>query len=137
LRAAVEVDLFLYLARKLFLLYRHLPLVTRKTIFSSGPADKIFCVLELCSFCNVTISLALILICYTNQCSVSLPQAAIRLEEPAAKVNHIKSQQEECELKLEKERDAWAAQMLELIAKEDEIVSCIRDYVLNQRIGEM
>ncbi|XP_052843881.1 rho GTPase-activating protein 92B isoform X2 [Drosophila gunungcola] len=59
--------------------------------------------------------------------------AAIRLEEPAAKVNHIKSQQEECELKLEKERDAWAAQMLELIAKEDEIVSCIRDYVLNQR----
>lgn len=60
-------------------------------------------------------------------------QAAIRLDEPAAKVNHIKGQQEECELKLEKERDAWAAQMLELIAKEDEIVSCIRDYVLNQR----
>ncbi|KAH8256320.1 hypothetical protein KR032_000827, partial [Drosophila birchii] len=60
-------------------------------------------------------------------------EAAIRLEEPASKVNHIKSQQEECELKLEKERDAWAAQMLELIAKEDEIVSCIRDYVLNQR----
>ncbi|XP_062121959.1 rho GTPase-activating protein 92B isoform X1 [Drosophila sulfurigaster albostrigata] len=60
-------------------------------------------------------------------------EAAIRLEEPAAKVNNIKSQQEECELKLEKERDAWAAQMLELIAKEDEIVNCIRDYVLNQR----
>ncbi|KAH8248112.1 hypothetical protein KR038_001511, partial [Drosophila bunnanda] len=60
-------------------------------------------------------------------------EAAIRLEEPTSKVNHIKSQQEECELKLEKERDAWAAQMLELIAKEDEIVSCIRDYVLNQR----
>ncbi|KAH8360006.1 hypothetical protein KR093_010182, partial [Drosophila rubida] len=60
-------------------------------------------------------------------------EAAIRLDEPAAKVNHIKSQQEECELKLEKERDAWAAQMLELIAKEDEIVNCIRDYVLNQR----
>ncbi|ALC47331.1 RhoGAP92B [Drosophila busckii] len=60
-------------------------------------------------------------------------EAAIRLDEPAAKVNHIKGQQEECELKLEKERDAWAAQMLELIAKEDEIVNCIRDYVLNQR----
>ncbi|KAH8330560.1 hypothetical protein KR067_004953, partial [Drosophila pandora] len=60
-------------------------------------------------------------------------EAAIRLEEPAAKVNNIKSQQEECEVKLEKERDAWAAQMLELISKEDEIVSCIRDYVLNQR----
>ncbi|XP_017143914.1 rho GTPase-activating protein 92B [Drosophila miranda] len=60
-------------------------------------------------------------------------EAAIRLDEPAAKVNHIKSQQEECALKLEKERDAWAAQMLELIAKEDEIVNCIRDYVLNQR----
>ncbi|XP_017104614.2 rho GTPase-activating protein 92B [Drosophila bipectinata] len=60
-------------------------------------------------------------------------EAAIRLEEPAAKVNQIKSQQEECEVKLEKDRDAWAAQMLELISKEDEIVSCIRDYVLNQR----
>ncbi|XP_022209924.2 rho GTPase-activating protein 92B [Drosophila obscura] len=60
-------------------------------------------------------------------------EAAIRLDEPASKVNHIKSQQEESELKLEKERDAWAAQMLELIAKEDEIVNCIRDYVLNQR----
>ncbi|KAM8705375.1 hypothetical protein ACLKA7_009785 [Drosophila subpalustris] len=60
-------------------------------------------------------------------------EAAIRLDEPSAKVNHIKGQQEECELKLEKERDAWAAQMLELIAKEDEIVNCIRDYVLNQR----
>ncbi|EDW83351.1 RhoGAP92B [Drosophila willistoni] len=60
-------------------------------------------------------------------------EAAIRLDEPASKVNHIKSQQEECEVKLEKERDAWAAQMLELIAKEDEIVNCIRDYVLNQR----
>lgn len=63
----------------------------------------------------------------------SNPQAAIRLEEPVAKINNIKSQQEECEVKLEKERDAWAAQMLELISKEDEIVSCIRDYVLNQR----
>ncbi|XP_030374247.1 rho GTPase-activating protein 92B [Scaptodrosophila lebanonensis] len=60
-------------------------------------------------------------------------ETALKLDEPAAKVNHIKSQQEECELKLEKERDAWAAQMLELIAKEDEIVNCIRDYVLNQR----
>lgn len=70
---------------------------------------------------------------WANRCFALFSQAAIRLEEPAAKVNHIKSQQEECELKLEKERDAWAAQMLELIAKEDEIVSCIRDYVLNQR----
>ncbi|EDV94892.1 rho GTPase-activating protein 92B [Drosophila grimshawi] len=60
-------------------------------------------------------------------------EASKRNEEPASKLNHIKSQQEECEVKLEKERDAWAAQMLELIAKEDEIVNCIRDYVLNQR----
>ncbi|EDW16067.2 uncharacterized protein Dmoj_GI22435, isoform B [Drosophila mojavensis] len=60
-------------------------------------------------------------------------EAAIRLDEPMAKVNHIKTQQEECEVKLEKERDAWAAQMLELIAKEDEIVNCIQDYVLNHR----
>ena len=50
-----------------------------------------------------------------------------------AKINHIKDQQEQCEIKLEKERDSWAAQMFELIAKEDVIVQCIRDYVLNQR----
>lgn len=60
-------------------------------------------------------------------------QAAIRLDEPPAKINHIKDQQEQCEIKLEKERDSWAAQMFELIAKEDVIVQCIRDYVLNQR----
>lgn len=36
-------------------------------------------------------------------------------------------------MRLEKERDMWAAQMFELIAKEDVIVHCIRDYVLNQR----
>ncbi|XP_023293254.2 rho GTPase-activating protein 92B [Lucilia cuprina] len=60
-------------------------------------------------------------------------RAAIRLDEPQAKINHIKDQQEQCEIKLEKERDSWAAQMFELIAKEDVIVQCIRDYVLNQR----
>ncbi|XP_037807344.1 rho GTPase-activating protein 92B [Lucilia sericata] len=60
-------------------------------------------------------------------------EAAIRLDEPQAKINHIKDQQEQCEIKLEKERDSWAAQMFELIAKEDVIVQCIRDYVLNQR----
>ncbi|XP_065355103.1 rho GTPase-activating protein 92B [Calliphora vicina] len=60
-------------------------------------------------------------------------EAAIRLDEPLAKINHIKDQQEQCEIKLEKERDSWAAQMFELIAKEDVIVQCIRDYVLNQR----
>ncbi|XP_037951383.1 rho GTPase-activating protein 92B isoform X2 [Teleopsis dalmanni] len=60
-------------------------------------------------------------------------EAAVRLDEPQAKINHLKEQQEQCEVKLEKERDAWAAQMFELIAKEDVIVQCIRDYVLNQR----
>ncbi|XP_075146063.1 rho GTPase activating protein at 92B [Haematobia irritans] len=60
-------------------------------------------------------------------------EAAKRLDEPQAKINNIKDQQEQCEVKLEKERDMWAAQMFELIAKEDVIVHCIRDYVLNQR----
>lgn len=55
------------------------------------------------------------------------------MEEAPSKINSIKDQQEQCEIKLEKERDALAAQMFELIAKEDVIVECIRDYVLNQR----
>lgn len=55
------------------------------------------------------------------------------MDEPLAKINNIKDQQEQCEVKLEKERDMWAAQMFELIAKEDVIVHCLRDYVLNQR----
>ncbi|KAL9888662.1 rho GTPase activating protein at 92B isoform 1-T1 [Glossina fuscipes fuscipes] len=60
-------------------------------------------------------------------------EAAIRLDESQSKINHIKDQQEQCEVKLDKERDAWAAQMFELIAKEDDIVQCVRDYILNQR----
>ncbi|XP_013115029.2 rho GTPase-activating protein 92B [Stomoxys calcitrans] len=60
-------------------------------------------------------------------------EASKRLDEPQAKINNIKDQQEQCEVKLEKERDMWAAQMFELIAKEDVIVHCIRDYVINQK----
>ncbi|XP_050324403.1 rho GTPase-activating protein 92B [Bactrocera neohumeralis] len=60
-------------------------------------------------------------------------EAAIRLDEAPAKINHIKDQQEQCEVKLEKERDSLAALMFELITKEDVIVQCIRDYVLYQR----
>lgn len=49
------------------------------------------------------------------------------------KISHLKDQQEQSEVKLEKERDTWAAQMFELITNEDVIIHCIRDYVLNQR----
>ncbi|XP_011179269.2 rho GTPase-activating protein 92B [Zeugodacus cucurbitae] len=60
-------------------------------------------------------------------------EASIRLDEAPAKINHIKDQQEQCEVKLEKERDSLAALMFELITKEDVIVQSIRDYVLYQR----
>ncbi|XP_067615422.1 rho GTPase-activating protein 92B [Eurosta solidaginis] len=60
-------------------------------------------------------------------------EAAIRLDEAPAKINHIKDQQEQCEAKLEKERDSLAALMFELITKEDVIVQSVRDYVLYMR----
>lgn len=60
-------------------------------------------------------------------------EAAVRLDEAPAKINHIKDQQEQCEVKLEKERDSLAALMFELITKEDVIVQSVRDYVLYQR----
>ncbi|XP_017482431.1 PREDICTED: LOW QUALITY PROTEIN: rho GTPase-activating protein 92B-like [Rhagoletis zephyria] len=60
-------------------------------------------------------------------------EASIRLDEAPAKIAHIKDQQEQCEVKLEKERDSLAALMFELITKEDVIVQSVRDYVLYQR----
>lgn len=49
-------------------------------------------------------------------------------------MNQLKEEQEECENKLEKERDIWAAEMFELIAEEENMVSYVINYVKQQEI---
>lgn len=49
------------------------------------------------------------------------------------KINQLRDEQEECETKLEKERDIWAAEMYELIAEENNIANYIIDYVKYQQ----
>ncbi|XP_037036980.1 rho GTPase-activating protein 92B [Bradysia coprophila] len=61
-------------------------------------------------------------------------QAALRVNDNASKINQLKEEQEECETKLEKERDIWAAEMFELIAEEENMVSYIINYVKQQEI---
>lgn len=63
-----------------------------------------------------------------------LIQAALRVNDNASKVNQLKEEQEECENKLEKERDIWAAEMFELIAEEENMVNYIINYVKQQEI---
>lgn len=61
-------------------------------------------------------------------------QAAERVQESAAKCNQLREEKEECETKLEKERDIWAAEMFELIAEEENIANYIVNYVTAQRL---
>lgn len=61
-------------------------------------------------------------------------QAAVRVNENAAKINQLREEQEECETKLEKERDIWAAEMFDLIAEEENIANYIVNYVTAQRL---
>ncbi|KAJ6636168.1 Rho GTPase-activating protein 92B [Pseudolycoriella hygida] len=61
-------------------------------------------------------------------------QAALRVNDNASRINQLKEEQEECENKLEKERDIWAAEMFELIAEEENMVSYIINYVKQQEI---
>lgn len=56
------------------------------------------------------------------------------MNDNASKINQLKEEQEECENKLEKERDIWAAEMFELIAEEENMVSYIINYVKQQEI---
>lgn len=56
-------------------------------------------------------------------------QSAIRLNENITKVSQLKDDQEECETKLEKERDIYASNMFDLLAEEDNISSYILNYV--------
>jgi hypothetical protein len=57
------------------------------------------------------------------------PQSAVRLNENEMKKNQLKEDQEECEKRLEKERDIYASYMFDLLAEEDNISSYIVDYV--------
>lgn len=51
-----------------------------------------------------------------------------------AKINQLREEQEECESKLEKERDIWAAEMFELIAEEDNMANYILNYIKYQQL---
>lgn len=45
------------------------------------------------------------------------------------KTNQLKDDQEECETRLEKERDIYASNMFDLLAEENNITSYIVNYV--------
>lgn len=61
-------------------------------------------------------------------------QAAVRVNDSAGKINQLREEQEECEAKLEKERDIWAAEMFELIAEEDVMANHVINYIKYQQL---
>lgn len=61
-------------------------------------------------------------------------QAAVRVNDNLSKINQLREEQEECESKLEKERDIWAAEMFELIAEEDNMANYIINYIKYQQL---
>lgn len=61
-------------------------------------------------------------------------QAAVRVNDNLTKINQLREEQEECETKLEKERDIWAAEMFELIAEEDNMANYIINYITYQQL---
>lgn len=60
-------------------------------------------------------------------------QAAIRVNENPAKIDQLHDEQMECEKKLEKERDIWAAEMFELIVEEENVANCVISYIAHQK----
>ncbi|XP_031621344.1 rho GTPase-activating protein 21-like [Contarinia nasturtii] len=61
-------------------------------------------------------------------------QAAVRVNDSTSKINQLREEQEECEAKLEKERDIWAAEMFELIAEEDVMANHVINYIKYQQL---
>lgn len=57
----------------------------------------------------------------------------MRVNDNPAKITQLREEQEECENKLEKERDIWAAEMFELIAEEETVAKHIVSYVEAQQ----
>lgn len=56
------------------------------------------------------------------------------MNDSASKINQLREEQEECEAKLEKERDIWAAEMFELIAEEDVMANHVINYIKYQQL---
>ncbi|CRL02743.1 CLUMA_CG015861, isoform A [Clunio marinus] len=69
-----------------------------------------------------------------NEAAKQKLQSASRLSENAAKMNQLKDDQEECETRLEKERDIYASNMFDLLAEEDNISNYILNYVKYQQL---
>lgn len=61
-------------------------------------------------------------------------QAAFRVGDNPSKITQLREEQEECESKLEKERDIWAAEMFELIAEEDNMANYVINYIKYQQL---
>lgn len=59
---------------------------------------------------------------------------AVRLSDSLTKTSQLKEELDECEGKLEKERDLWASEMFELIAEEESIATNILNYVKYQQL---
>lgn len=59
---------------------------------------------------------------------------AVRVNDSSGKINQLREEQEECESKLEKERDIWAAEMFELIAEEDVMANHVINYIKYQQL---
>lgn len=56
------------------------------------------------------------------------------MNDSSGKINQLREEQEECESKLEKERDIWAAEMFELIAEEDVMANHVINYIKYQQL---
>lgn len=56
------------------------------------------------------------------------------MNDSTAKITQLREEQEECEAKLEKERDIWAAEMFELIAEEDVMANHVINYIKYQQL---
>ncbi|KAL7041180.1 hypothetical protein ACKWTF_000672 [Chironomus riparius] len=69
-----------------------------------------------------------------NETAKQKYQSAIRLNENQTKINQLKDDQEECETRLEKERDIYASNMFDLLAEEDNISNYILNYVKYQQL---
>lgn len=61
-------------------------------------------------------------------------KAAVRVNDNTSKINQLREEQEECETRLEKERDIWAAEMFELIAEEDNMANYVINYIKYQQL---
>lgn len=72
--------------------------------------------------------------CHSFFCLISPKnQAAQRLNEQT-KISQAKDDQEECETRLEKERDIYASNMFDLLAEEENIASYVVNYVRFQQM---